>query len=159
MDKVVACAVPAAVVASIGIISYASVVSSKDHKAVKKMEALMDKAMNEAVIPEDMITKAVDKAVETKLRDFSLDACRKVIGDEVRASVAKAYDETKGSVKSRLESSVQDIDIQKVIREVQDKSVDETMKRLTKEMDNITSEYRRRLRNLSPNGSGFTINF
>lgn len=131
-----------------GMLCCAGVISSKDHKIVKKLNKTLDDISEGVVVEDSVIEKAVDKAVETKLKNLVISEVRNTIEDEVRTSVSKAYNETKYTVKQKLESQCDRVDIDRIVKEIQDRSVDETMKKLTKYMEEVTNDYVRRLKRL-----------
>lgn len=139
-------------------IGYAIGTNSKLSKISERLDLAIDDIADdtEIDIPEKMISKAVDRAVQTQAKKavelattetiFSL---KKDVRSEVRKAIDKEYENLKDSVLKEITTSAAKIDISRVRRDVEEAAKEAALEKFDDNLDDILEKFNDNLSNTS----------
>lgn len=118
-------------------------VSQKLDKTFAELENLTEVEIKDAIVDkavEEKATEAAERAVKRSAAVISTDL-ENDLKKDIKKAVDAEYDLIKGSVKTKIESEIKDLNIDSVKREVVQEAKNTAAKKFEKDLDDVLDKY------------------
>ncbi len=118
-------------------------VSQKLDKTFAELENLTEVEIKESIVDkavEEKATEAAERAVKRSAAVISTDL-ENDLKKDIKKAVDAEYELIKGSVKTRIESEIKDLNIDSVKREVVQEAKNTAAKKFEKDLDDVLDKY------------------
>lgn len=118
-------------------------VSQKLDKTFAELEKLTEVEIKDSIVDkavEEKATEAAERAVKRSAAVISTDL-ENDLKKDIKKAVDAEYDLIKGSVKTKIESEIKDLNIDSVKREVVQEAKNTAAKKFEKDLDDILDKY------------------
>ena len=139
-------------------VGYAIGTNSKLSKISDRLDLAIDDIADgtEIDIPEEVVSKAVDQAVQTQAKKAveratteTISSLKKDIRSEVRKAIDEEYENLKDSVFKEITTSAAKIDVNRVRRDVEEAAKEAALEKFDDNLDDILEKFNDNLTNTS----------